>query len=183
MLLSYEILFNLKEKEKEKEKDDKNDKEKNNIHEINIRKHKKPIQLRDIENRSVNRFTSKTETPENIRNLLNKEKNDIFKQSWNRLDNGMKLNRIRLFIDTEAKQKDLKKNQKDDLRILLNEAIRNNKLNKNTDVIYDRIECKITNIKLLCYKDNKYSLSFNEVTRKVKKINKSKTNIEKFLKN
>ena len=162
---------------------DKETNEEKNIYETNLRKHKKPIQLRDIENRSASRFTSKTETPENIKQLLNKEKNNIFKQSWNRLDNGMKLNRIKIFIESETKQKDLSKEQQENLKNLLNHAIQNNKLNKNTDVNYDKNECKIINIKNLCYKDDKYNLSFNEVIKKLKKANKSKTNIERFLKN
>tara|TARA_Y100000590_G_scaffold470214_1_gene662808 strand:+ start:1524 stop:2033 length:510 start_codon:yes stop_codon:yes gene_type:complete len=156
--------------------------EKDKINETNIRKHKKPIQLRDIENRSSNRFTSKTETPENIKNLLNKEKNHIFKQPWNRLDNGMKLNRLRLFTDLEAKQRKLTKDQQENLRKLLNDALQNNKLNKNTDVIYDKSNSKIIEIKPLSFINNKYSLSFNETIKKIKKINKSKTNIERFLK-
>ena len=84
----------LKEEQKEDVKEE----------EVTVRKkHKKPMQLRDIENRSSssNRISSKTETHEDIDQLLNKEKDNIFNQTWNRLDTGMKLNRIRLFTETD----------------------------------------------------------------------------------
>ena len=94
-------LKNVLKEEKKIESDNKTD--------IVVRKHKKPMQLRDIENRSSgsNRLHSKIETPENIKKLLNEEKDNIFKQPWNRLDTGMKLNRIRLFSETTAKEKNL----------------------------------------------------------------------------
>ena len=150
--------------------------------EITIRKHKKPMQLRDIENRSsgINRLSSKTESPENIRHLINKEKTEIFKQSWNRLDTGMKLNRIRLFTENEGKEKKLKKEDQEHLRELLVEAIRNNKLSKNTEVEYNMGDCEIVRIKSLVYKDGKYSLIMNE-SKKSKKTTKSKSNIDRFI--
>ena len=37
--------------------------------------------------------------------LEEKEKTQLFKQAWNRLDTGMKLNRIRLFSEQKAKEK------------------------------------------------------------------------------
>ena len=150
--------------------------------EVTIRKHKKPMQFRDIENRSsgTNRLTSKTDSPENIKDLINKEKTEIFKQPWNRLDNGMKLNRIRLFTESEAKDKELTKEKQEELRRLLVEAIRNNKLSKNTEVDYNTSESKIIGIKQLIYKNGKYSLLINE-TKKTKKTTKSKSNIDRFI--
>ena len=151
--------------------------------EIKIRKkHKKPMQLRDIENRSssTDRHNSKTESNEDIDRLLNKEKGDIFKQHWNRLDTGMKLNRIRLFTETEAQDKNLTKEEQETLRKLLVEACRNNKLNKNTDVEYNREDCMILKIKTLTYSDGNYHLIFNE-SKKSKKTTKSKSNIDRFI--
>ena len=150
--------------------------------EITIRKHKKPMQLRDIENRSsgINRLSSKTESPENIRHLINKEKTEIFKQSWNRLDTGMKLNRIRLFTEVEAKEQNLTEGEQENLRKLLVDACRNNKLNKNTEVDYSKEECKINKINPLSYKDSHYHLVFNEA-KKSKKTTKSRSNIDRFI--
>ena len=147
-----------------------------------IRVHKKPMQLRDIENRSssTDRHNSNTESNEDIDRLLNKEKGDIFKQHWNRLDTGMKLNRIRLFTETEAQDKNLTKEEQETLRKLLVDACRNNKLNKNTDVEYNREDCMILKVKTLTYSDGNYHLIFNE-SKKLKKTTKSKSNIDRFI--
>ena len=48
---------------------------------------------------------SKTESNEDIDRLLNKEKGDIFKQHWNRLDTGMKLNRFIYLLKQKHKKK------------------------------------------------------------------------------
>ena len=87
--------------EKEKEESEQKDN--------SVRVHKKPIQLRDIENRSSNnRKTSLShESDEKIRRLLNKEKKQYYKQTWNKLDNGMKINRIKLFIESEKEKRTL----------------------------------------------------------------------------
>ena len=163
----------LKEEKKEETKD-----------EIKIRKkHKKPMQLRDIENRSssIDRINSKTtESNENIDRLLNKEKGTIYKQYWNRLETGLKLNRIRLFSEMEAKEKNLTKEEQENLRKLLVDACRNNKLNKNTEVEYNKEECKIVKIKVLTYNNGIYQLKFSE-TKKSKKPTKSKSNIDRFI--
>ena len=53
----------------------------------NVKIHKKPIQLRDIENRSSSKTRlDQFESKEHIMELINKEKDHIFKQTWNKLD-------------------------------------------------------------------------------------------------
>jgi hypothetical protein len=146
-----------------------------------IKVHKKPMQLRDIENRSSNtNRENKIETPENMKKLLNKEKNEIFKQPWNRLDTGMKLNRLRIFSEEKAKEHKLSKDKQEELRKILAEACRSNKLNKITEINYDNNECKIVSIKNLEIKENKVLFNTNE-TKKVKKTTKSKTTIDRLL--
>ena len=150
--------------------------------EVTVKKHKKPIQLRDIENRSSSSYRnhSKNNNYEEIDNLLNKEKTDIFKKPWNHLDTGMKLNRIRLFSETESCEKELSDDKKEALRKIIADACVSNKLNKVTDVEYDIEECKIISIKNLVYKNGNYHLKINEV-KKVKKPTKSKSNIDRFI--
>lgn len=146
-----------------------------------IRVHKKPMQLRDIETRSLNTNRQhKVETPENINKFINKEKDQIFKQSWNRLDTGMKLNRLRLFSEQIAKEEKLSKEKQEELRKILVDACRSNKLNKISDINYDKEECKIISIKNLDVKGNKISFKTNDV-KKAKKTTKSKSNIDRLL--
>jgi len=151
-----------------------------------IRKHKKPIQLRDIENRSANNRKNGSvedalESDEQIKELLEKEKEEIYKQSWNKLDNGLKINRLKKFIENEKIEKSLEDEKTHQLTKILIGACRSNKLNKNTDVIYDKGNCKITNIRILKYEKNKYQLEIADV-KKTKPSGKSKSNIERLLK-
>ena len=149
--------------------------------ELLLRVHKKPMQLRDIESRSSNTNREhKIETPEHIKQLLNEEKTQIFKQPWNRLDMGMKLNRIRVFSETEAKEHKLSKEKQEELRQILVGACRGNKLNKITEVIYDTELCNITSIKNLEIKDGKISFNVGEA-KKQKKTTKTKSNIDRLL--
>ena len=78
-----------------------NDGEDNENKEESIRVHKKPMQLRDIENRSSGnrRTVSSHESDERIKTLLNKEKKEIYLQTWNKLDNGMKIIRLKLYVE------------------------------------------------------------------------------------
>ena len=158
----------LKEEKKEKESE-------------NVRVHKKPMQLRDIETRSSNTNREhKIETPENMNKYLNEEKDQIFKQPWNRLDTGMKLNRIRLFSETFTKENNLNKVKQEEVRKLLVDQCRSGKLNKTGDVNYDKENCLIVSIKNLSIKDGKILFMNNDV-KKTKKTTKTKSNLDRLL--
>ena len=150
--------------------------------ESNINIHKKPIQLRDIENRSSSKTrVDSFESKEQITQLLNKEKNNIFKQSWNKLDKGMKLNRIKEFIQREVKEKNLNKIQELQISQLLFQACSNNKLNRVNDVIYNKEKGFIEQFKNLSSNDNIYTLKLNE-PKQQRSSGKPKSNIDRFLK-
>ena len=149
----------------------------------NIRVHKKPIQLRDIENRSSNnhiKMNNKT-TDEHMDEIINKEKQNIYFKSWNKLDNGLKINRLNKFIEMEKEKRKLSENNKNKLSKLLLNAHANNKLNKISDVKYDIEKGEIIEIKILLFDEEtkKYSLKIKE--SKPKTTTKSKTNIERLL--
>tara|TARA_B100002051_G_C16332912_1_gene437807 strand:+ start:103 stop:612 length:510 start_codon:yes stop_codon:yes gene_type:complete len=153
--------------------------EKNN----NVRVHKKPIQLRDIENRSSNnhiKINNQT-SDEHMKEIINKEKKNIYFKSWNKLDNGLKINRLHKFIETEKETRNLSENNKNKLSKLLLNAHSNNKLNKISDVKYDIDKGEIIEIKILLFDEEtkKYSLKIKE--NKPKTTTKSKTNIERLL--
>ena len=71
-----------------------------------IRVHKKPMQLRDIENRSASRKVGLHETKETIKDLIDEEKINSYKKPWNKLDLGLKLNRLKNYVEKEAIEKD-----------------------------------------------------------------------------
>jgi len=150
-----------------------------------VRVHKKPIQLRDIENRSsTNRKTSLShESDEKIKKLLNKEKKEYYKQAWNKLDNGMKINRLKLFVDSEKEKNELDDNQYEILKTLLITACTSGKINKSSDIVYNKEEGIIEGIKILKYNESKkeYKLQYND-SKKKHSSSKSKSNIDRFLK-
>lgn len=166
-------VLNEKEKEESEQKDN------------SVRVHKKPIQLRDIENRSSNnRKTSLShESDEKIRRLLNKEKKQYYKQTWNKLDNGMKINRIKLFIESEKEKRCLNDSEYESLKRLLITSCTSGRLTKSSDISYNQIEGYIEDIKILKYNEEtrEYKLQLNE-NKKKQTSSKSKSNIDRFLK-
>ena len=147
--------------------------------ETSIRVHKKPMQLRDIENRSASRKVggSTHESKETIKDLIDEEKINSYKKPWNKLDTGLKLNRLKDFI--ERQELDGAKGKQ--LEALLLNACKSNKLNKNSDIEYDTNIGEIKNIKILKIVNEKYVLNITEV-KKSKSGGKSKSNIDRFLK-
>ena len=144
-----------------------------------IRTHKKPMQLRDIESRSAtNKHHTNIDSEEDIGILLEKEKQNIYKKKWNKLDQGLKLNRIKLFVDN---YEDINEEQKKQLTDLLIKACKANKLNRNSDILYDSETCEIKEIKILKRKDDLFTLNIVEVKKK-QSTGRSKTNIERLLK-
>ena len=155
----------------------------------NIKKYKKPNQLRDIEsksntNRNVNINKYETHTTDEINDFINSEKKDLMKQSWNKLNNGYKLKLISEYIELKKKELTLTIIESIKLKKILFHACENNKLNKLNDVVYDCEEGKITEIKILEFieKNGKHDFRLKFLENKKKTTTKSKSNIEKFLK-
>lgn len=162
------------------------DEEKSKIKQSNSNeKYKKPIQLRDIDihKSSITTSTTNIETNESMKTLLNLEKKEILKQSWNKLDTGLKIARLKIFIEKEKEEKELNDDTKEQLRKILFDACRGNKLNKNTDVIYNRETCLIEKIKPLKYDDKTYSIAKLSEVKKSKSASKSRSNIDRFIRN
>lgn len=145
-----------------------------------IRTHKKPMQLRDIENRSSsNKHQEHINTDKDIELLIEKEKKEIYKKKWNKLDLGLKLNRINQFTDTyDAVDND---GQKKQLNRILISACKSGKLNRNSDITYDIETCEIKEIKILKKTDDIFILDINDLKKK-QSTGRSKSNIERLLK-
>ena len=152
----------------------------------NIRVQKKPVQLRDIENRSSNRRKVKTEheSDEQIKDMLTKEKEEVYKQNWNKLDLGMKINRLKIHLDELEIKYSLNSEQKEKLRILLMGACSSGNLNKNSEITYDKEQCKVISIKNLTLNEetNEFKLEIVESKKTKVSSSKSRSNIDRFLK-
>jgi len=104
-----------------------------------------------------------------------------FKKPWNKLDKGIKLNRILVYIKQEVSRRSLNDNQEKQLKTLLLHLCENNGLNKSSDVIYNSETMQIESIKLLLFHEETKKYSIQKMIYKPKNISKSKTNIEKHL--
>ena len=69
----------------------------------NVKVHKKPIQLKEIEKRSKTSNLNNLKSENEINKLIDLEKDKIYNQLWTRLDTGSRINRIKLYIDTIIK--------------------------------------------------------------------------------
>ena len=109
-----------------------------------------------------------------------KKSPSLFDREWIKLEKGMKLNRINLFIKKQKEENGLNDTQTKSLKVILFKACNDGMLNKMSDVTYKDEE--IQSIR---------NLEFNEQTKKYKlktssskhRVNvKSRSNIDRFMK-
>ena len=145
----------------------------------NIKVYKKPVQLKDIERRSKTNSTV-SDNEKDINEYIDNEKNNIYNKSWSKLNHGSKLNRLKLHINILEDKYTLSKEEKNDVSLLLINALKKNKLNKVSELIYDPELGEIQEIKALSFNEEtrKFTLKTTEQKHKPKK---SKSNIDKLL--
>jgi hypothetical protein len=154
------------------------------------KQYKKPMELTELEHRTsiLNKKRrsqpNKSEEVKDILPFIDKNLEDIYKTTWNKLEKGQRLNRINIYITELLQDKHLPDNKCKRLKSILHTHISNNKINKNTDVEYDNEECKIINIKGLVIDTEAGTFKMTiEKSKKTKSSNKSKSNIDRFIKN
>jgi len=155
------------------------------------RVHKKPIALKELENKDrllslkkkqIQGTTSEEVTVNTMGDLLNSETNTIFFKPWNKLEKGLKCNRINKYL-SEQEEYELNDNEKEDLKKLLYNTIHKGKLTKNTDVNYNKDDGTIVKINILLYDEKKRKFAIKkESVKKQKTTSKSKSNVERLLK-
>ena len=150
----------------------------------NVKVHKKPIQLKDIERRSRNSMLKNdSELSEtDINKMVDDEKGKKYHQTWTRLDNGSKLNRLLLYSQKCKEDYELTDNEFKKLQKLLINAINKNKFSKISEINYDKENGIISDIKVLEFNEDTrvFNLKFQETKSKPK--SGSKSNIERLLK-
>lgn len=85
----------------------------------------------------------------NLDNFLAAGVQGAYKRPWHRLERGLRLNRIRAFVDEEATRVILSETESMQLLTLLQKALDRKMLNSKTMVVYDQDEEKIKEIKTL----------------------------------
>jgi len=102
-----------------------------------------------------------------LMNFLQKETDSAFKRPWHRLERGLRMNRLRLFSEEEAKRQHLSEQEKNNLFVLLNKSLEKKLLNSKTAVVYDMEEEKIKEIKgLVTHRNSTGETLFQLLDRK-----------------
>ena len=86
-----------------------------------------------------------------LERFLNLNANDAYKRPWHRLERGLRLNRLRKFVEAETDRLHLSQQDADLLKQKLDKAFEKKLLNSKTCVIYDIESQQITEIKGLVY--------------------------------
>jgi hypothetical protein len=108
--------------------------------------HKKPL----IENQNG----QNGEADDSFRNLLEDSAREAYSRPWHRIERGLRLNRLRIFIEEVAPQFDMTKDEKDAFFIFLQKALDKKLLNTLKVVNYDQEKQRITMIRGLEIKRN-----------------------------
>ncbi len=80
-------------------------------------------------------------------NFLNAQADSAYRRPWHRLEHGLRLNRLRLFVEEEAERTSYNAEEKERLYNLLVKALDRKLLNSKNNVSYDVEGQRITEIK------------------------------------
>jgi len=86
-----------------------------------------------------------------LESFLNLNASEAYKRPWHRLERGLRLNRIRKFVESEATRMNLSEEDADYLKQRLEKALDKKLLNSKTCVVYDPVSEEIQEIKGLVY--------------------------------
>ena len=86
-----------------------------------------------------------------LETFLNLNASEAYKRQWHRLERGLRLNRIRKFVDSEKIKLSLSDEDTDYLKSRLEKALDKKLLNSKTCVVYDPEKEEIQEIKGLVY--------------------------------
>lgn len=119
-----------------------------------------------------------TDPPQSLSSLLEDSAREAYARPWHRIERGLRLNRLRLFIEDVAKQYEMTKEEKEGFFVFLQKSLDKKLLNTIKVVQYDPETQRIQTIKGLEMKRNpegvlKWGFSVKKVkadgTRKKKK--------------
>jgi hypothetical protein len=96
---------------------------------------------------SANAFDFSANEP--LQKMIEQEAGGAFKKPWHRLERGLRMNRIRLFVQDLSQKRGFKESEKQSLLSLLMKSLDKKLLNSKTSVEYDTNEECIKEIKPL----------------------------------
>jgi hypothetical protein len=108
-----------------------------------------------VRNRTVRRSLSppvySPQQSATLESFLDSNASQAFRRPWHRLEWGLRMNRLRRFVDKETQRLSLSDTDNAELLSLLLRALKNKKLNSKTTVVYDLNDEEIKEIKGLVY--------------------------------
>tara|TARA_B100001989_G_scaffold235662_1_gene197048 strand:- start:33 stop:593 length:561 start_codon:yes stop_codon:yes gene_type:complete len=108
--------------------------------------------------------------------------NPRFTQPWNKLDKGVKMNRLLLFIQSQKEDNELSDQQTKDLKNLLFKGCETGLFNKISDVKYDTEKALIESIKQLEFNESSKKYKLKTGGTKNRSVSKSRSNIDRLTK-
>ena len=105
-----------------------------------------------------------------------------FKQPWNKLEKGMKMNRILLYVDSQKQENSLSDNQTRDLKNILFRGCETGMFNKLSDVKYDSETGLIESFKQLEFNESSKKYKLITSGNKNRSVSKSRSNIDRLMK-
>ena len=118
-----------------------------------------------------------TEKEDTFRALMDDSAREAYSRPWHRIERGLRLNRLRLFIEEISPQYGMSKEEKDAFFLFLQKSLDKKLLNTLKVVAYDQEKQRITAIRGLEIKRNEAGLlkyAFQAKTPKVEGTRKKK---------
>tara|TARA_Y100000389_G_scaffold58253_1_gene54242 strand:+ start:476 stop:1012 length:537 start_codon:yes stop_codon:yes gene_type:complete len=149
----------------------------------------------DSENVGIEPLDNSTQEPEpdnstNLDTSYNQLEEEVeketidprFTQPWNKLDKGVKMNRLLLFIQSQKEINELSDQQTKDLKNLLFKGCETGLFNKISDVKYDTEKALIESIKQLEFNESSKKYKLKTGGTKNRSVSKSRSNIDRLTK-
>jgi hypothetical protein len=113
-----------------------------------------PQRHNKTQKRQVNEMVDGNTNDNNFKNLLEDSAREAYSRPWHRIERGLRLNRLRIFIEEIAPQYNMTKEEKEGFFIFLQKALDKKLLNTLKVVNYDQESQRITKIQGLDVKRN-----------------------------
>jgi len=139
----------------------------------------------DMNDETDDKFNSE-DFSEEVVNEKDDNKEEIldprFNLPWNKLEKGVKMNRLLIFIQSEKEEHTLTEQQSKELKNLLFKACENGLFNKISDVEYDESKAEIKSIKNLEFNESSKKYKIKTGGTKNRSVSKSRSNIDRLTK-
>ena len=112
------------------------------------------IHRHKTQKKPANETIEHPQTDDRFKNLLEDSAREAYSRPWHRIERGLRLNRLRIFVEEVGPQYDMTKDEKEAFFNFLQKALDKKLLNTLKVVIYDQETQRITTIRGLEIKRN-----------------------------